>query len=199
MDLWWSYDGKTWTESSYSSGSFRNQDEFSTSEAFATTIGDTPVYLGKYGHSLTVFRRITENLDEKSCLFMIAGDRVPQVTSSTVSADTKSATYAIDVFRTALGSDSSGGRTGMLCNTGTTECSGKGTCCHAFISGTSLSYQVSCTDRDYGGCVCDSGYKGEFCEIAPTTSGSVRGRGSMSPFGFIAVPLLWVTISLMSS
>jgi hypothetical protein len=96
---------------------------------------------------------------------------VPQTSSSSVA---KAATYAIDVFRTALGSDSDGGRTGMLCNTGDTECSGRGTCCHAFTSGSTVTYQVACTNEDYGGCVCATGYSGEFCEIAPTTSGAVR-------------------------
>ena len=46
----------------------------------------------------------------------------------------RGASYASDVFRTALGSDADdGGRTGVLCNTGATECSGHGQCCHRFV------------------------------------------------------------------
>jgi hypothetical protein len=197
-DLWWSYDGITWTESSLSSGNFRNQDEFSTSESYATSLEDKAVYLGKYGHSLTAFKRITENLDEKACLFMIAGDRVPQTIDTSLS-EPKPATYAIDVFRTALGSDSSGGRTGMMCNTGATECSGHGTCCHGFTSGDSISFQVSCTDEDFGGCVCGSGHSGEFCEIASTTSDGVHGRGTINPFISFVIPVIWFTVSMLTT
>jgi len=215
LDLWWSHDGKVWNESSYRTGSSRNQDHFSTSEAFLSTVQDEAQYLGKYGHSLTPFKRITSDLSEQPALFFIAGDRVPQ-TQSANQATAQIAAYSIDVFRTALGSDSDGGRTGIICNTGDTECSGRGTCCHALLNAPSASsasedtsedasttpaptpsglykYPVECEDRDWGGCVCDKGFEGEFCEVEDSVSFAVRDRGGgvvlLKVLLFAAIPL----------
>ena len=65
------------------------------------------------------------------------------------------------MYRTALGSDSDdGGRTGVLCNNGPTECSGHGTCCHRFLTpnadsqdGWSVRFEPGgrCDDGDLGG------------------------------------------------
>jgi hypothetical protein len=161
---------------------------------------------GKYGHSLTPFKRLAIDLDEQPALFFLCGDRVPQ-TKLARAATAPAASYASDVFRTALGSDSDGGRTGVLCNTGRYECSGHGSCCHATgASGGSssspgaLTFAVDCDDRDLGGCVCDDGYTGEFCEVLAPVAAGRRQRGGApwldAAFALVAAAVLMATMAL---
>jgi len=209
LDLWWSHDGKVWNESSFKTGVARNHDDFSTAEAFHTTINDVQMYLGKYGHTITPFRRIAADpsggmMEEAPALFFIAGDRVPQTRRGNPNVlSSSTASYAADVFRTALGSDSDGGRTGILCNTGPTECSGHGTCCHAFSQGNASTTTtvvfpkgLDCSDRDLGGCVCDKNYDGEFCEIQLVKAAANKfGRGS--PWALAVLPALLAAVNLV--
>jgi len=153
------------------------------------------MYLGKYGHSLTPFVRKTPGLVEKPVLFFLCGDRAPTV-QAPGGATPQTASYSSDVFRTALGSDSNGGRTGMLCNTGNTECSGRGVCCSALKSENvsadrvaTVSFQAECSDVDLGGCVCDRGFGGEFCEVSVKTAGAGRGRGATGAVLAFLLPL----------
>jgi hypothetical protein len=46
LDLWWSRDGKVWNQSSFKTGTSRNQDDFSTMEPFLTNVEDEHMYLG---------------------------------------------------------------------------------------------------------------------------------------------------------
>ena len=142
-------------------------------------------------------------------LFFICGDRVPHVQGINTSSP-MTASYSSDVFRTALGSDSDGGRTGILCNTGATECSNRGMCCHAYLpssgnftddTGVALEYTVTkggktleCGDRDFGGCVCDQDFDGEFCEVALQVAGGRRTRGDAFLVLFAATSALILSI-----
>lgn len=157
---------------------------------------------GKYGHSLTPFKRLAIDLDEQPALFFLCGDRVPQ-TKPAAAATAPTASYASDVFRTALGSDSDGGRTGVLCNTGRDECSGHGACCHAEGANGSrtagaLTFALACDDRDLGGCVCDDRYTGEFCEIEATVAAGRRQRGG-APWLDVAFALVAATVAMATT
>ena len=37
---------------------------------------------------------------------------------------------------------------------------------------------MDCDDRDFGGCVCDDGFTGEYCEIVAPVAAGRRQRGA---------------------
>jgi hypothetical protein len=128
-------------------------------------------------------------------MFFLMGNRIAQApTGSAV----ETGGYGSDCFRTAMGSDSNGGRTGTLCNTGEKECSGNGQCCHAIATNGNVKYLPNdklCTDADLGGCVCDKGYTGEFCEVQVPASTAQRSRGRPGlTFGLSVLALACVLI-----
>ena len=47
LDLWWSRDGINCNQSSFKTGTYRNQDDFSTMEPYLTNVQDEYMYLGK--------------------------------------------------------------------------------------------------------------------------------------------------------